>query len=72
MSSKRVRRHGGGGKPATEAQPGRRDALNGLVQSAIRGDPEAALLWVSESQRRLSATLAEWASPRTRSWSAAS
>ncbi len=29
------------------------------MQSAIRGDPEAALLWVSKSQRRLSAALAE-------------
>jgi hypothetical protein len=29
-----------------------------LVQSSIRGDPEAALRWVSKSQRRLSAALA--------------
>jgi hypothetical protein len=35
------------------------EALNELVQSSIRGDPEAALLWVSKSQRRLSAALAE-------------
>jgi Rhodopirellula transposase DDE domain len=33
--------------------------LNDLVQSSIRGDPEAALLWVSKSQRHLSAALAE-------------
>jgi hypothetical protein len=55
----RVRRAGGGGKPAIEAQPGLLEALNTLVQSAIRGDPEAALLWVSKSQRHLSAALAE-------------
>ena len=54
----RVRRPGGGGKPATEAQPGLLDALNKLVQSSIRGDPEAALLWVSKSQRHLAAALA--------------
>jgi hypothetical protein len=30
-----------------------------LVQSSIRGDPEAALLWVSKSQRHLSAALTE-------------
>ena len=35
------------------------EALNELVQSSIRGDPEAALLWVSKSQRHLSAALAE-------------
>jgi hypothetical protein len=59
MGSPRVRRHGGGGKPATETQPGLLEALNDLVQSAIRGDPEAALLWVSKSQRHLSAALAD-------------
>jgi len=55
----RVRRQGGGSKPAIETQPGLLEALNELVQSSIRGDPEAALLWVSKSQRRLSAALAE-------------
>jgi hypothetical protein len=55
----RVRRAGGGGKPATETQPGLLAALSELVQSSIRGDPEAALLWVSKSQRHLSAALAE-------------
>jgi len=29
------------------------------VQSSIRGDPEAPLLWTSKSQSRLSAALAE-------------
>jgi len=55
----RVRRRGGGSKPAIETQPGLLEALNELVQSSIRGDPEAALLWVSKSQRHLSAALAE-------------
>lgn len=59
MCSTRVRRRGGGSKPATESQPGLLEALNELVQSSIRGDPEAALLWVSKGQRRLSAALAE-------------
>jgi len=54
----RVRRAGGGGKPAIETQPGLLEALNELVQSSIRGDPEAALLWISKSQRHLSAALA--------------
>jgi Rhodopirellula transposase DDE domain len=54
-----VRRAGGGSKPATDTQPGLLRALDDLVQSAIRGDPEAPLRWVSRSQRHLSAALAE-------------
>ena len=57
--SARVRRKGGGQKPAIETQPGILEALNELVEPAIRGDPEAALRWVSLSQRHLSAALAK-------------
>jgi len=53
----RIRRPGGGRKPETER--GLLAALEDLVQSAIRGDPEAALLWVSRSQRYLARALAE-------------
>ena len=59
QSSPRVRRPGGGAKPATETQPQLLETLKELVQSSIRGDPEAPLLWVSRSQRHLSAALAE-------------
>ena len=59
MSSPRVRRPGGGGKPAIKTQPWLLAAVNALVEPSIRGDPEAALRWVSKSQRRLSAALAE-------------
>ncbi|MDQ2949799.1 MAG: ISAzo13 family transposase [Acidobacteriota bacterium] len=55
----RIRRRGGGRKPKTETEPGLLEALEDLVQSAIRGDPEAALLWVSKSQRHLAGALAE-------------
>lgn len=55
----RVRRPGGGNKPAIETQPGILKALNDLVEPSIRGDPEAPLRWVSKSQRHLSAALAE-------------
>ena len=55
----RVRRAGGGCKPAAQTQPGLLDALDDLVQSSIRGDPEAPLRWVSRSRRHLSAALAE-------------
>lgn len=55
----RIRRSGGGRKAAAVKQPGLRKALLGLITSAIRGDPQAALLWVSRSQRHLAAALAE-------------
>jgi hypothetical protein len=57
--SGRVRRKGGGQKPATEKQPGLLEALSELVESSIRGDPEAPLRWVSKSQQHLSVALAE-------------
>jgi hypothetical protein len=50
--SERVRRKGAGRKPATEKQSGILEALNELVESSIRGDPEAPLLWVSKSQSK--------------------
>jgi Rhodopirellula transposase DDE domain len=55
----RIRRTGGGRKAAVVKQPGLVEALTKLIQSAIRGDPEAALLWVSKSQRHLAKALAE-------------
>ncbi len=55
----RIRRPGGGRKPKTQTQPGLLAALQELVQSAIRGDPGAALLWVSRGQRHLVCALAE-------------
>jgi hypothetical protein len=57
--TRRVRRPGGGSKPKTQTEPGLLAALEDLVQSPIRGDPEAALLWVSRSQRHLVRALGE-------------
>jgi hypothetical protein len=54
----RVRRSGGGRKAAVVEQPGLLEALTELISSAIRGDPQAALLWVSRSQRHLACQLA--------------
>jgi transposase len=51
--SGRARRTGGGRKKATEKQPGLLKALQDIIESAIRGDPETDLLWVSMSQRHL-------------------
>ena len=55
----RVRRAGGGRKAAIDRQAGLLEAVGELVQCAIRGDPQAALLWVSKSQRHLAGALAE-------------
>jgi len=55
----RARRAGGGRKAAIDRQTGLLEALSELVQSAIRGDPQAPLLWVSRSQRHLAGALAE-------------
>jgi hypothetical protein len=54
----RVRCTGGGHKAAVIKQAGLMEALTDLIQSALRGDPEAALLWVSKSQRHLAEALA--------------
>ena len=40
-------------------QPGLLEALTELISSAICGDPQAALLWVSRSQRHRASQLAE-------------
>ena len=58
-SGKRIRRTGGGRKTVAVKQPGLIGALTKIIQSALRGDPEAKLLWVSKSQEHLSKALAE-------------
>ena len=55
----RVRRRGGGRKPATEKQPGLLAALKALVEPVERGDPERPLRWVSKSYRHLADALQE-------------
>jgi hypothetical protein len=53
----RIRRAGGGRKRAVERQPGLLAALEALIDSAIRGDPQAPLRWVSRSQRNIAEAL---------------
>jgi len=55
----RIRRSGGGRKAAVIKQPGLLKSLTELIASAIRGDPQASLLWVSRSQRHLADELAK-------------
>ena len=53
----RVRRPGGGRKPAAAADPGLVPALLGLVEPTRRGDPESALCWTTLSVRALAGEL---------------
>lgn len=53
----RVRRPGGGRKPAAVADPDLVPALLGLVEPTRRGDPESALCWTTLSVRNLAAEL---------------
>jgi hypothetical protein len=53
----RVRRPGGGRKPAAVADPGLLPALLSLVEPTRRGDPESALSWTTLSVRKLAAEL---------------
>jgi Rhodopirellula transposase DDE domain len=46
-------------KPVLIAPRTASSTIGHRCRGMIRGDPEAALLWVSKSQRRLSAALAE-------------
>ncbi|HEY3918891.1 MAG TPA: ISAzo13 family transposase [Stellaceae bacterium] len=52
-----IRRPGAGRKRAVVRQPGLLVALETLIEAAIRGDPEAALRWVSRSQRHIATAL---------------
>ena len=53
----RVRRPGGGRKPAVQHQPDLPARLEGLVEPLTRGDPESPLRWTCKSTRRLSREL---------------
>ena len=58
VPSWRVRKSGGGRKPATATDPGLAPALTALVDPATRGDPESPLVWTTNSTRNLAAALA--------------
>jgi hypothetical protein len=53
----RVRRPGGGRKPAAERDPGLLPALLALVEPDERGDPMSPLRWTTKSTRRLASEL---------------
>ena len=53
----RIRRAGGGRKPASEKYPQLREALERLVSPTSRGDPMSPLRWTTLSTRKLAAAL---------------
>jgi transposase len=57
--SDRVRTLGGGRKKAEIANPELADALESLIESDTRGDPESPLRWTTKSTRHLAAALTE-------------
>jgi hypothetical protein len=53
LAAGRVRRAGGGRKPAIETDPNLMRDLKALVEPTARGDPEGPLRWTCKSLRRL-------------------
>jgi len=53
----RVRKEGGGRKKAIAKDPKIIEELDKLIEPALRGEPESALLWTSKSLRKLSEEL---------------
>lgn len=51
LSPGRVRRGGGGRRPAEISDPELTEALDALVEPGSRGDPESPLRWTSKSTR---------------------
>ena len=54
----RIRRGGGGRKPLTTTKPALLTALESLIESGTRGDPESPLRWICKSTRTLAGELA--------------
>jgi len=57
LHPERARRAGAGRKPIQQSQPGILAALELLVESTARGDPQSALRWTCKSTRRLAEEL---------------
>ena len=57
LPPERARRPGGGRKPIQQSQPGILGALESLVESTARGDPQSSLRWTCKSTRRLAEEL---------------
>jgi len=59
----RVRRAGGGRKKLTVSDPRLLDALDDLIDSETRGDPESPLRWICKSTRAIALQLGQQRHP---------
>ena len=59
LTDERIRREGGGRKPARELYPDLRDALKRLIDGSVVGNPENPLCWTTKSTYILSSLLKE-------------
>ena len=59
LAPDRVRRPGGGRKPASELDVSLKADLESLIDPVTRGDPESPLRWTCKSVRKLAAELGE-------------
>ena len=59
LADGRVRRAGAGRKPIEQREPGLIEALEGLIEPTVRGEPDSPLRWTTKSLRKLSAELAQ-------------
>ena len=57
LAPERVRRPGGGRKPASVVDPQLKEDLDRLIDPVTRGDPEAPLRWTCKSVRKLAREL---------------
>jgi Rhodopirellula transposase DDE domain len=55
--AQRIRRVGGGRRPATSLDPALLNALVALIEPTTRGDPESPLRWTCQSTRQLAEVL---------------
>jgi len=55
----RIRRSGAGRKTITESDPRLLEALEAMIDSQTRGDPESPLRWICKSTRTIAAQLAK-------------
>lgn len=57
IDTNRIRKVGGGRKKAVEKLPAIEEALENLIEPALRGEPDSSLMWTSKSLRKISAEL---------------
>ncbi|MHC1776610.1 MAG: ISAzo13 family transposase [Lentimicrobium sp.] len=54
IDTNRIRKVGGGRKKAVEKLPAIEEALENLIEPALRGEPDSSLMWTSKSLRKIS------------------